>query len=161
MLFFFPVYPVLKRCKITLQDRRESRCTWRLLSYSFLSALLSAMYFLRAMRKEKQGSPSGRNESSREMEKIRQLRQIHLNQPLGEQVRPRSFSDIIGQEEGIRALCAILCGPNPQHVILYGQSRHRQDLCGKIGVGICKKTAGFCFSCRCTVCRNGRHLCSF
>lgn len=85
-----------------------------------LVSVVVGAYFLRAMRKEKQGSPSGRNESSREMEKIRQLRQIHLNQPLGEQVRPRSFSDIIGQEEGIRALCAILCGPNPQHVILYG-----------------------------------------
>lgn len=85
-----------------------------------LVSVVVGVYFLRAMRKEKQGLPSGRNESSREMEKIRQLRQIHLNQPLGEQVRPRSFSDIIGQEEGIRALCAILCGPNPQHVILYG-----------------------------------------
>ena len=85
-----------------------------------LVSVVVGVYFLRAMRKEKQGSPSGRNESSREMEKIRQLRQIHLNHPLGEQVRPRSFSDIIGQEEGIRALCAILCGPNPQHVILYG-----------------------------------------
>ena len=85
-----------------------------------LVSVVVGVYFLRAMRKEKQGSPSGRNESSREMEKIRQMRQIHLNQPLGEQVRPRSFSDIIGQEEGIRALCAILCGPNPQHVILYG-----------------------------------------
>lgn len=85
-----------------------------------LVSVVVGVYFLRAMRKEKQGSPSGKNESSREMEKIRQLRQIHLNQPLGEQVRPRSFSDIIGQEEGIRALCAILCGPNPQHVILYG-----------------------------------------
>ena len=34
--------------------------------------------------------------------------------------RPKAFSDIIGQEEGIAALQAVLCGPNPQHVIIYG-----------------------------------------
>ena len=112
-----------------------------------LVSVVVGVYFLRAIRKEKQGSPSGRNESSREMEKIRQLRQIHLNQPLGEQVRPRSFSDILRPKS---AACDFV-----------RPSWHRQDLCGKIGVGICKKTAGFCFSCRCAVCRNGRHLCSF
>ena len=31
----------------------------------------------------------------------------------------KSFQDIV-QEDGIKALKAALCGPNPQHVIIYG-----------------------------------------
>ena len=33
---------------------------------------------------------------------------------------PFSFDDIVGQEDGIKSLKAALCGPNPQHVIIYG-----------------------------------------
>lgn len=35
-------------------------------------------------------------------------------------MRPTSFEDVIGQEDGIRSLQAILCGANPQHVLIYG-----------------------------------------
>lgn len=83
-------------------------------------SIVVGCYFLHAMRREKQCEGKSAPESAREMDKLRKLRDIKLNLPLGEQVRPRSFSDIIGQEEGIAALCAVLCGPNPQHVILYG-----------------------------------------
>ena len=83
-------------------------------------SLIMGCYFLRAMKREKQVEGRPMPESAREMEKLRKMREIHLNLPLGEQVRPKQFSDIIGQEEGIAALCAILCGPNPQHVIIYG-----------------------------------------
>ena len=48
------------------------------------------------------------------------MREISLTEPLSEKTRPTKFEDIIGQEEGIKALKAALCGPNPQHVILYG-----------------------------------------
>ncbi|UZW67945.1 AAA family ATPase [Priestia flexa] len=48
------------------------------------------------------------------------MRAISLTEPLAERVRPSSFHDIVGQEDGIRALKAALCGPNPQHVIVYG-----------------------------------------
>lgn len=33
---------------------------------------------------------------------------------------PDEMSDVIGQEDGIRSLKAILCGANPQHVLIYG-----------------------------------------
>jgi Lon-like ATP-dependent protease len=39
---------------------------------------------------------------------------------LAEKVRPSTFNEIIGQEDGIKSLKAALCGPNPQHVIIYG-----------------------------------------
>ncbi len=59
-------------------------------------------------------------ESKKEMEQLQKLRSIRLTEPLAEKVRPSSFADIIGQEDGIKALKAGLCGPNPQHVIIYG-----------------------------------------
>jgi Lon-like ATP-dependent protease len=59
-------------------------------------------------------------ESRKEMEKLLKLRSIKLTEPLTEKSRPSDFSEIIGQEDGIKALMAALCGPNPQHVIIYG-----------------------------------------
>lgn len=59
-------------------------------------------------------------ENAKEMDKLRKMRSIQLTQPLTEKSRPTSFDEIIGQEEGIKALKAALCGPNPQHVIIYG-----------------------------------------
>lgn len=59
-------------------------------------------------------------ENHKEMEKLNKLRSIKLTQPLTEKSRPSTFDEIIGQEKGIKALKAALCGPNPQHVIIYG-----------------------------------------
>ncbi len=59
-------------------------------------------------------------EEDRELRDLRAMRARALNVPLGEKTRPTRMEDIIGQEEGIRALRAAMCGPNPQHVIIYG-----------------------------------------
>ena len=59
-------------------------------------------------------------ESKKEMEQLRKMRDITLSEPLSERVRPVRFDDIVGQEDGIKSLKAALCGPNPQHVIIYG-----------------------------------------
>ena len=59
-------------------------------------------------------------ENKKEMDKLLKLRSIKLSEPLTEKSRPKDFSEIIGQEEGIKALQAAICGPNPQHVIIYG-----------------------------------------
>lgn len=59
-------------------------------------------------------------ESRKEMDKLLKLRSIKLTEPLTEKSRPSDFSEIVGQEEGVKALMAALCGPNPQHVIIYG-----------------------------------------
>jgi Lon-like ATP-dependent protease len=48
------------------------------------------------------------------------MRKISLTVPLSEKTRPTNLTEIIGQKEGIKALRAALCGPNPQHVLLYG-----------------------------------------
>ena len=59
-------------------------------------------------------------ENKKEMEKLLKMRRIKLTEPLTEKSRPIDFGDIIGQEDGIKALKAAICGPNPQHVIIYG-----------------------------------------
>lgn len=56
----------------------------------------------------------------KETEKMTKLRNIALSIPLAEKTRPGHFTEVVGQEDGIKALRAALCGPNPQHVILYG-----------------------------------------
>ena len=73
------------------------------------------------------GNRNGKNksvvidkENTKEMKQLNNLRQISLSVPLTEKSRPSSFEEIIGQEKGIKALKAALCGPNPQHVIIYG-----------------------------------------
>src|SRR6185437_4712353 len=59
-------------------------------------------------------------ESRKELEKLRKLRSISLTKPLSEKTRPSSMQDIVRQIEGLKALKAALCGPNPQHVLIYG-----------------------------------------
>ncbi|HKM42826.1 MAG TPA: ATP-dependent protease LonB, partial [Limnochordia bacterium] len=59
-------------------------------------------------------------ESRKEMDKLNRLKAISLTEPLSEVTRPRDFREVIGQDDGLKALRAALCGPNPQHVIVYG-----------------------------------------
>lgn len=61
-----------------------------------------------------------RSAESREMRELNDMRKRSLNMPLSEKARPGRMNDIIGQVDGIRALRAAMCGPNPQHVLIYG-----------------------------------------
>ncbi len=81
---------------------------------------VSAFYFYNLLRAQKSGESGMKKESHRELEKLHKMRTVHLSVPLSEKTRPSSFSEIRGQERGIRALRAALCGENPQHVIIYG-----------------------------------------
>ena len=58
-----------------------------------------------------------------EMDKLMAMEETKLTEPLAEQTRPRTLEEIIGQENGIKALRAALCGPNPQHILIYGPPR--------------------------------------
>ena len=82
--------------------------------------LVVGVYFYRQLKQQKKNTPAVRRESSREMDRLNRMRNIHLSEPLAEKVRPAQFEDIIGQEDGIKSLKAILCGANPQHVLIYG-----------------------------------------
>ena len=82
--------------------------------------VIIGLYFLNLLRGQRTQKITIDRESRKEMEELRKMRAIRLTEPLAEKVRPSSFNDIIGQEDGIKALRAALCGPNPQHVIIYG-----------------------------------------
>lgn len=85
-----------------------------------LFAIVIGVYFWTLLRSQQGNRLAVERESRKELDKLRRMRAIRLTEPLSERTRPTSFEEIIGQEEGIRALRAALCGPNPQHVIIYG-----------------------------------------
>ncbi|MGM0410356.1 MAG: ATP-dependent protease LonB [Bacillota bacterium] len=86
----------------------------------FFFAIVIGLYFWNLLKKQKGSKNTVLKESKKEMQKLEAMKRISLTKPLAEKTRPSSFSDIIGQKEGLNALTAALCGPNPQHVILYG-----------------------------------------
>lgn len=83
-------------------------------------AVVIGMYFWNLLKTQRGNKTVLERESYKEMEKLKRLRAISLTVPLSENTRPNKFDEIIGQEEGLRSLKAALCGPNPQHVIVYG-----------------------------------------
>ena len=91
-----------------------------LIGSQLLFTLVAGLYFYTNLKTQQSSKTTITLESKKELEKIRKLRSIKLTQPLAEKTRPEKLEEIIGQEKGIRALRAALCGPNPQHVILYG-----------------------------------------
>lgn len=86
----------------------------------FFFVLVIGMYFLNLLRTQQGTRVAVERESRREIERLKRLRDISLNEPLSERTRPQTFADVVGQAEGVRALKAALCGPNPQHVLVYG-----------------------------------------
>lgn len=82
--------------------------------------IIIGLYFWNLLKNQRTQKVSIDRESRKEMEQLRKMRSVSLSEPLAEKVRPSSFKDIVGQEDGIKALKAALCGPNPQHVIIYG-----------------------------------------
>jgi ATP-dependent Lon protease len=82
--------------------------------------VIIGLYFWNLLKGQRSQKISIDKESRKEMDQLRKMRSISLTEPLSEKVRPTTFDDIVGQEDGIKALKAALCGPNPQHVIIYG-----------------------------------------
>lgn len=91
-----------------------------LFGIQLLVTIVVGIYFYTQLRQQQKTQPTHRKESGREYEKLQKMRSLHLSEPLAERVRPSTFEDIIGQEDGIKSLKAILCGKNPQHVLIYG-----------------------------------------
>lgn len=82
--------------------------------------IIVGMYFFIHLRADTTGEKTMREESKAQAEQLNMLRHISLNEPMTERSRPGNVSEIIGQEDGVRALRAALWGANPQHVIIYG-----------------------------------------
>ncbi|PTM58229.1 ATP-dependent protease LonB [Desmospora activa] len=83
-------------------------------------SIVIGLYFWNLLKNQQSNRTAVDRESRKEMDKLRKLRSISLTEPLSEKTRPTTFAEIVGQTEGLRALKAALCGPNPQHILIYG-----------------------------------------
>jgi len=83
-------------------------------------AVVIGLYFWNLLKTQQKGKTVMVHESEKERNRLRAMRSIKLTEPLSSLSRPGSFQDIVGQEEGISILRSALCGPNPQHVIIFG-----------------------------------------
>ncbi|MCT2537923.1 ATP-dependent protease LonB [Aquibacillus koreensis] len=82
--------------------------------------IVIGLYFWNLLKNQRANKNTIEKESEKEMEKLREMKKIGLTAPLSERIRPKSLSDVVGQEDGIEALRAAICSGNPQHVIIYG-----------------------------------------
>ena len=82
--------------------------------------VIFGIYVFNSLKSHQSGKVAVNKDNKKEMEKLRKMKSISLTEPLTEKSRPTKFEDVIGQEKGIKALQAAICGPNPQHVIIYG-----------------------------------------
>ncbi|AEJ43855.1 ATP-dependent protease LonB [Alicyclobacillus acidocaldarius] len=105
-------------------------------------ALVIGMYFWNLLRTQNQSRHAIERESKKELEKLRRMRAISLTEPLAERTRPQRIDDIIGQHDGVRALRAALCGPNPQHVIIYGPPGVGKTAAARLILEEAKRTPG-------------------
>ena len=86
----------------------------------FFFTIIIGIYFLSMLSSQYSCKNSINKDSTRELERLKKLNKIQLTEPLTEKTRPQKISEIIGQEEGVKALRSALCGKNPQHVLIYG-----------------------------------------
>ena len=82
-------------------------------------AIVIGIYFWNLLKSQQNKKHGLVKESEKENGKLKEMRNIRLSEPLSSLTRPADLKDVIGQE-GIDLLRAALCGPNPQHVIIYG-----------------------------------------
>lgn len=83
-------------------------------------AIIIGLYFWNLLKSQQAKRYITGRDADRENLKLKKLRDIRLTEPLSSLCRPTTFSDLIGQNESIEMLRSALCGPNPQHVLLYG-----------------------------------------
>lgn len=94
--------------------------TSMLIVSQLIFTIVAAMYFYQSLKAQSSNKNIVNLESKKDMDRLNKLRSIHLTTPLSEKTRPTKLEEIQGQKQGIKALRAALCSPNPQHVIIYG-----------------------------------------
>ncbi|HBK53722.1 ATP-dependent protease LonB [Syntrophomonas wolfei] len=83
-------------------------------------AIVIGLYFWNLLKNQQSHKTVMVKESEKESSRLRQMRNIKLSEPLSSLTRPAQMDDIIGQKEAVSILRSALCGPNPQHVIIFG-----------------------------------------
>ncbi len=108
----------------------------------FFFTIIIGMYFLTKLRGEHADTRTIEENSRKEAEHLNRMRHIALSEPMTEAVRPQNVNEIIGQEDGIRAIKAALCGPNPQHVLIYGPPGVGKTAAARLALECAKKSEG-------------------
>lgn len=108
--------------------------------------VIIGLYFWNLLKTQQGNKNAVERESRKEMEKLQRLRAIALTEPLAEKTRPTAFDEIIGQDEGLKSLRAALCGPNPQHVIIYGPPGVGKTAAARIVLEEAKKSSASPFN---------------
>lgn len=150
--------PYMERPRFSQDTTGQNRGTERSANggLSLVSAILFAIqllvtvvvgiYFYTQLRAQRKTQPAHRRESGREFERLQKMRALKLSEPLAERVRPAKFADIVGQEDGIKSLKAILCGKNPQHVLIYGPPGIGKTCAARLVLEAAKKSPGTPFA---------------
>ncbi len=108
--------------------------------------LIVGIYFFIKLLSERSSSGEDSEALKKEAERLNRMRRTRLSEPLTENSRPKDFSQIVGQEDGIRALTAALCGKNPQHVIIYGPPGVGKTAAARLAMAAAKKSDGTPFA---------------
>lgn len=108
----------------------------------FFFAVVIGLYFWNLLKSQQGSKVAVERESKKEIEKLQKMREISLTEPLSEKTRPKDMADVIGQSEGIKALRAALCGPNPQHVLVYGPPGVGKTAAARLVLEAAKKATG-------------------
>lgn len=104
-----------KRARKDIEDRIEKKVNEKLEQehQDYVDAIRKQV-----IKEEKPDAESPQDAEKRK--KLEQLDSIHLTQSVMELLRPRDFSEIVGQERAVKSLLAKLSSPYPQHLLLYG-----------------------------------------
>ncbi len=113
-----------------------------LIGVQFIFSCIIGIYFFTQLKGQNSSKTNIYKNSIQKMEEMSELRKIALTKPLSEKVRPKCEEDIIGQKDGMKALKTALCGPNPQHVLIYGAPGVGKTAAARIVLEIAKASAG-------------------
>jgi Lon-like ATP-dependent protease len=91
-----------------------------IMAIQLLVSIVIGIYFYSQLKGKRAAKTGLDGEAKIQLERLARMRSVSLTEPLSEKTRPKSFDEIVGQEEGITGLIAALCGENPQHVLIYG-----------------------------------------
>lgn len=105
-------------------------------------AIVIGLYFWNLLKTQNSNRNAIERESRKELDKLRRMRAVSLSEPLSEKTRPAQLEDIVGQKDGLKALRAALCGPNPQHVIIYGPPGVGKTAAARVVLEEAKRSAG-------------------
>lgn len=107
-----------------------------------LFTLVVGFYFFMQLKSGAADEKGMRSDAKREAERLNSMRRIRLSEPLTECSRPSCTAEVVGQEDGIKALRAALWGRDPQHVIIYGPPGVGKTAAARVVMDEVKKSPG-------------------